>query len=156
MSNFDLTTKTEPEITIKQTVLVKSFVTKLIEYDIENLDNQYDSFTGSISLYGLPNIPITQSINFNENTVIPSFTTPIFYYQFIGLPMSSVTSLINTVIQGLNDGSVNISGSTYEQPSDSSQFPFYFRPSKNINAYINNLSNYDSGIKVMLTKSCQT
>jgi hypothetical protein len=147
LSNFDLTTKTEPEITRKQTVLVKSFVTKLIEYDIENLDNQYDSFTGSISLYGLPNIPITQSINFNENTVIPpSFTTPIFYYQFIGLPMSSVTSLINTVIQGLNDGSISISGSTYEQPSDSSQFPFYFRPSKNINAYINNLSNYDSGI----------
>ena len=147
LSNFDLSTKTEPEITKKKTVLVKSFVTKLIEYDIENLENEYDAFTGSIKIFGLPNIPITQSINFNENTVIPpSFETPIFYYQFNALPMSSVTSLVNTVIKGLNDGVVSISGTTYEQPSDSSQFPFYFRPSKNLNSYINTLANFDAGI----------
>jgi hypothetical protein len=131
LSNFDSATSSEPPYIKKVKVPIKTFVSKLIEYDIENIDNPFDAFTGSIKIYGLPNIPLTQVDKFNENTVIPtSFETPIFYYQFIGLPLSSVTTLINSVITGLNDGNVDISGTSYNQPSDSSQFPFYFRPTK--------------------------
>ncbi len=147
LSNFDLSTQKQQPFTKTSIVPVKSFVSKLIEYDIENIETQYDAFTGNIKIYGLPNIPITEVSKFNENTTIPaSFSTPIFNYSFYALPLSSVTSLINGVIKGLDSGKVDISGTTYEQPSDSSQFPFYFRPSKNIDNYINTLSNYDSGI----------
>ena len=133
LSNFDLSTQKQPKITKTNIVPVKSYVTKLIEYEIENIENEFDVFTGNITIYGLPNIPITEVTKFNENTPLPAnFSTPIFLYQFSQTPMSGVTSLINSVISGLNNGKVDISGTTYEQPSDSSQFPFYFRPSKNL------------------------
>jgi len=154
LSNFDLSTQKQPKITKTNIVPVKSYVTKLIEYDIENIESSNSvspsgevlvaKYTGNITIYGLPNIPITEVTKFNENTPIPpSFATPIFYYQFTALPMSSIIPLINSAIKGLNDGKVDFSGTTYVQPSDSSQFPFYFRPSQNLSKYIDILRSYD-------------
>jgi hypothetical protein len=53
LSNFDLSTQKQQPFTKTSIVPVKSFVSKLIEYDIENIENQYNAFTGNIKIYEL-------------------------------------------------------------------------------------------------------
>jgi hypothetical protein len=134
LSNFNRQSKLEPPKEYNEPKEIKTFLSKLIEYDIVNIDNPLRIFTGSVSIYNVPGIPLTDVSTFNENTDLPEqYMSPIFRVNFQGENAVRVIEIINTVIRGLNDGSFTVNGVTeisYQQPEDSSQFPYYFRPSK--------------------------
>jgi hypothetical protein len=134
LSNFNRSSKQEPVKKYTEPKQIKTFLSKLIEYDIINIDNPLRIFTGSVSIYNVPGIALTDVTTFNENTELPEqYMSPIFRVNFQGENAIRVIEIINGVIRGLNDGSFTVSGTTeisYQQPEDSSQFPYYFRPSK--------------------------
>ena len=136
VSNFSRSSKIEPVKEFITPRVIKTFITKLIEYDILNIDNPLQIYTGSVSIYNVPGIALTDVTTFNESTELPQqFMTPVFRVNFQGENIARVINIINTVIRGLNEGSFTVSGTTelsYQQSEDSSQFPYYFRPAKAI------------------------
>ena len=104
----------------------------LIEYDILNPENTQDAFTGNITIYNLNNISGTQTkvSTFDINTDLTGVTLPKAYFQqFQALPMDEVVTTINDVLNKfLKSPQQFIS----VELSPNSNFPFYYRPSKNI------------------------
>lgn len=135
----------------------ESPLSKLIEYDIiQGLDNNANSYTGAIYIYDIPASSSVKNNEFKENTELPSsVTTPIFTYQFVGIPQSGVTFLINLVIEGLNTGAVDIKSPYIPKLSQFSgqRFPFYYRPSKNLRSIMSEITSPENlTIKTNLLK----
>ena len=138
LSKFDLKTKlSDPEIKIvlqSQDQLLKY----LIEYDIINPENTQDAFTGSISIYNLSNVTgeLTKVSFFDIDTDLSGVTlSRLFYDQFQALSMVEVIARINSTLVTFKSNPSNVS--PIEIP-ENSNFPFYFRPSKNVLSKITN------------------
>lgn len=132
LSKFDLKTKlSDPEIRIKlesQDQLLKY----LIEYDILNPENTQDAFTGNISIYNLSNITgeLTKVSFFDVNTDLSGKTlSRIYFEQFQAITMDEVIARVNTVLNTFRKNPSNLS--PVEIP-ENSNFPYYYRPSKNV------------------------
>jgi hypothetical protein len=131
----------------------ESFLKYLIEYDIYNLDNNSDAFRGVINIYKLPESPNSgfKNNDFTSATVVPlEDSNRATYIEFGPLPMSGVSNLVNTVINKMNSCSSNeplvisgdnISSVRFLLPPGKTQFPFYYRPSKNIRNGVYNPGN---------------
>ena len=129
---------------------------KLIEYSIINLENQTDSFTGSIYIYDIPASANLKNNKFNSQTVVSNYiSSPFWSYQFNAQPMSAVTYLINTVINGLNEGKIVISGTSSLSAQtktfdESIIFPFYYRPDFVLREVLSKTPNFADGPDVFL------
>jgi len=128
-------------------------IKKLIEYHITTIDvsPDIDSFTGQIYIYDIPPSANLKNNTFTSETPIPpGVQQPFWSYQFNAQPMSSVVNIINSVINGLNEGKIEISGTTTLSASTKTFdegiiFPFYYRPDSFLREILSKTPSYSSG-----------
>lgn len=124
--------------TVETEFIDDSSLSYLIEYNITNIENGYDIFSGSVNIYQIPDNANLKNNEFNGSTDVPvGVSTPIWHYNLENLPMTAVTTIINTVIDGFNDGLIEIKEPftpkkllVSELSTTKPRFPFYYRPSK--------------------------
>lgn len=113
-------------------------IKKMVVWEITNLDNNQDKFTGSVSLYSL--IPTSTKINsdkFKENT-ITTLSVGIDYFNhcenidFIGKSLDEVVNIINDFIYGVFSGfkTSTFKINNIENALPGTTFPFIVTPSK--------------------------
>jgi hypothetical protein len=150
MSYFKTNKKTTEPQKVNTEEIDKTPLKKLIEYNLMNADNVLNAFTGSIYIYDLPPSPNLANDTFTVETQVPNnVTTPVWSYDFIGLSMSGVSSIINDVINALNNGGSELKTKYPDNErfsalytsilnwGDSRIFPYYYRPSSNIRTLLN-------------------
>lgn len=144
ISYYNKNNKKDPPVSRTTSEIDKSFLKKLIEYDIYNPENTANMFRGVINIYNMPQSADKGFPNdeFTSQTVVdPSLTQTIFSYEFEGLSLTKVSELINNIINGLNNISTSnplkISGDSlttreFKIAQGELVFPFYYRPSPNL------------------------
>lgn len=122
---------------------------KLLEYDITNLENQFENFRGEIRIYDIAEKYNIKNNEFTAETPIdPKYPTPLMTIRFQNQPMSAVTDTINYLIEGLNkeriesrETPIPITGRTI-----TNCFPFYYRPSPNVSRILKTVPDFSQGI----------
>lgn len=111
---------------------VASVVKYLIEWNIYNPDNLFDSYTGIITLLGMRPDKKVLSENLKIDTSVNDISTLIYSVSFVAKTYDGVVNLINDFIKGFDTGIINIpNNDVFKSPSD--RYPFAFRP--NIMSY---------------------
>lgn len=122
LSNFTTKTISRPTQSFLSLTNVNQQVSYLVEWDIQNLENEQNAFTGAIRLYSLKPVNKTLSDNINFDTDLEDVKSLIFYQPFIGFSFERTIQLINNFILGVNEGKVP------NGPTLTNQFPFAYRP----------------------------
>ena len=140
LSSFDTEVVSKKPQSFLKLNTVNQEVKKLIEWDIENIENQQNAFTGAIRLYSLKptNKTFTDNINYDSNLEDVKFLE--YYENFIGLSFNDAVSKINNFIIGVNNGQIP------NGPKIENQFPFVYRPDASARGYINSISTLTSPI----------
>jgi len=145
LTGFDTRTVESKKKTLIKTSSANQETKKLIEWNIQNLENVMNAFTGRVSLYSLkPNREIlTDNINYDSN--LEDIKSLEYYQDFIGLTYVDTLKKINDFINGVNSGQIP------NGPKVTGQFPFVYRPSLQMREVLNantvtntNLSDTDS------------
>ena len=176
LSNFKETlTKTSPQKTfrLEQDEL---FVKYLVEWDIQNLDNLFGNFTGSINLYKLPlsRDTTTESIKFDSD--LSALSQIVFTQQFKNVSFDEAIDFINTFISDVAFNTITVSQTGESGPELGDRFPFVFKPNittinsatgttaqNNFDRFYNNVSfldadynnpsNQDNGFGIVLNEN---
>ena len=136
LSNFTQTIEEGDEVTQLTVTQESEFVKKMIIWNIENLENLGDNFTGSVGLYNVHPSSKTTTTNLKIESldkllVGDDYTGPIEEIKFTLMDASQVVNLINKFAQSVFDGQANISGYTINnQENFKNGFPFLVTPSK--------------------------
>ena len=129
----------ESQITLKENV---QKISKVIIWDIRNLENQADVFNGSVGIYNMnPSNTTYNTSNFKPNTITnlsigTNLIGPLSEINFSGKSFDDAVFLINSFVRGLFYGYVNVSSYTINQFVFSNSpimpaFPYIVTPSKN-------------------------
>jgi hypothetical protein len=145
--------ESEPTTTIVDRVN-DSPLRKLLEYDITNLENQFERFRGAIRIYDIAEKYNIKNNEFTAETPIdPKYPTALMTVSFEQQPMSAITDTINYMIEGLNkekieprEGPIPITGRTI-----TNCFPFYYRPSANITTTLKTVPDFSQGVAAFYT-----
>ena len=143
-------TSAEPEV-VNTKEIDNTPLKKLIEYDLINSDNTANAFTGTIYMYDLPPDEKLANDTFTSETQVPNnVTTSVWSYNFLGKPMDEVASIINDVINSLNNGGedlktkypnevefTNLYNSIKNWESSNRIFPYFYRASQNLRDILN-------------------
>lgn len=112
----------------------------LIEYNIQNPENNSDSYTGQLFIYTLQPTEKTGTQNFTISSDVETEKSLFKTFSFNALSKSKITELVNAVLQGICEGLIpymkDISPSIQpEGPfgiDKGLSFPFYFRPQQSL------------------------
>jgi hypothetical protein len=146
LSNFTQTKvlgESKYETKLEEIVAV---VKKMVIWNIDNLENKFDNFNGSVGLYTiLPTSDIVNTKNFKPSTIDKlsvgtNYSGPLEEIKFTNESFDNVVFLINKFISGLFNGYLDIKGYTVnnQQNVSNDSFPFIVTPSK---------LTYNTGIK---------
>jgi hypothetical protein len=113
----------------------------LIEWNVYNLDNAQNAFTGDIILYKLRPSQKTLTDNINYETDLNDSRFVIDSQQFFGLSSENVIQSINSFINQVNEGSTT-NGVTL----GNDRFPFVYRPSSTVREILKPGSNVDDPV----------
>lgn len=146
LSYFKTQSKIKDPVTNQIQKLDESPLRKLIEYRIDNLENQFDLFNGFIYIY---DIAASLGLKNNEFTADTDFTLPFPFYsvEFNSKPMSAITETINYVINSLNEGRIERKEEPIlvEARTFNNVFPFFYRPAKSMREFIGLTPNFTNG-----------
>lgn len=158
ISHFLTKSKNLNPETSSSTVIDEQPLKFLIEYELENPENVVESYTGNIYLYEISAANLQNNLFTSNTEVPPGKSSQYWSYRFVAQPMSAVTTLINGVINGLNEGKIDISGTaTYSASTlvlcddvDSNGncsycgrcFPFYYRPKASMRKILSSVPNF--------------
>lgn len=123
LSNYTSKTVTQPKNTFLSLTSVNQQVQKIVEWDIQNLENEQNAFTGAVRLYSLKPVNKTLSDNINFDSDLEDVKSLEFYQPFVGYSFERAVKFINDFIKGVNEGQI-LNG-----PKVENQFPFAYRPS---------------------------
>jgi hypothetical protein len=143
--NLKLKTQKDP-VTVNVRKIDESPLRKLIEYRIDNLENQFDLFNGFIYIYDIAQSKALKNNEFTSNTEV-DLPIPFYSVEINAKPMSAITETINYVINSLNEGRIE----RKEEPipvnarTFNNVFPFFYRPAKSMRDYIGLTPNYTNG-----------
>lgn len=112
---FNYVTVSEDEQSIKY----------LIEYNILNLENQFDKFIFTLTIYELTPKSIFTTQQFNENTSLGSDAKLYKSYTFYNKSKNEIVKITNKLLSGFNKGNWNLPD--FPSETISNQFPFAFR-----------------------------
>lgn len=152
------------------------FVKYLIEWDIQNLDNLFGRFTGSINLYRLPLSRETTTETIRYDSDLNALSQIIFTQQFVNLSFDEAIYKINTFISDVAFNVITVAETGESGPDLLDRFPFIFKPSittlasasgntseNNFNRFYNNVSyldadydnpsNQDNGFGIVLNEN---
>jgi hypothetical protein len=135
ITGFDSKIENGQKKTLLKTSSVNVPTKKLIEWDIQNIDNGQNSFTGQIRLFSLKplNVTLTDNIKYDSNLESAKFLE--YHETFQALSFEDTTKKINEFIQGVNQGKIP------NGPTLTDQFPFAYRP----NLFIRNILDNSGG-----------
>jgi hypothetical protein len=136
LTRFTQTKKTLPSETkysfLQNVLLVK----KMIVWDIANLDNAVNIFTGSIKLYNLKPSAKVNTENFKYDTILnltsgEDYGAELESVSFMGKSFIESVKIINDFISKIFNPNVTFTGITINNPQNiTDQFPFVVTPSK--------------------------
>lgn len=122
----------ETLITFEENVTTVKY---LIEWGILNPENNFNAYTGFVSIYSVKPDLSTNTKNLKINSSISTFlSAPIYNINFIGKTFDQTVSLINDFITGFDQGKIipsDFSSGVSNYPdftSPSDRYPFAFRP----------------------------
>jgi hypothetical protein len=155
LTKFDTSKSFGQPEKITKVIQQNKFVKLLVEYDILNPENTQNAFTGSIYLYGLKELPITntQNLDFQSN-LEDAKTTFITFQNFQAKTSTEVIKLINDFISNLFKGNLKNVGGTSSDSNNgrdllvSNRFPFYFRPSPRFLKYVTSFGEDPTNVNV--------
>ena len=117
-----------------------AFVKTLIEWNILNPENQSDNFSIEIFLYRLPQKPEYTTKNLSVDSPVSTVDKSLVSFVSFNMVSSAQTiDHINTFIQQVNDGKINIP--PFPITDVSNQFPIYFRPSSATYKWVKETTN---------------
>jgi hypothetical protein len=122
LSNFDSSIKSKRTQTFIKLGTANQQIKKLVEWEVQNLENQQNAFTGSIRLYSLKPVNKTLSDNIDYDSNLEDVKFLEYYQNFIGFSFERTIKLINDFIIGVNNGQIP------NGPIVENQFPFIYRP----------------------------
>ncbi len=140
--------ETSPETQIKLVKDVK-VIQKMVVWDIINLDNTFDAFTGSVGLYTVKPNEKTNSKNFKVQTITTlsngtDYSGPTESISFVGKTFDEVIDIINNFVDGVftqfKDSKFPVNDKGHASPE--STFPFIVTPSQ---------LTYNTGVKFKST-----
>lgn len=134
LSSFDTQVKTRKQQSLLKSTTVNQEVKKLIEWEIQNLENLQNSFTGAIRLYSLKPTNKTFSDNINYDSNLEDVKFLEYFENFLGLSFNDAVTKINNFIIGVNDGQIK------NGPKVENQFPFVYRPDSTARGVLNSIS----------------
>jgi len=136
ISNFSQTRIDLPEKTgavLKEQIQV---VQKVIEWNIFNLNNSSNAFTGEITLHNIkPDVKSNSSNLSVDSDITNLLSAPLFKVTFVGESFETVVYKITTFIKGVNSGNIFL-GPTQSFSVPGERFPFVFRPNPAVYNYI--------------------
>lgn len=122
VSNFDSTIVSKKTQTLIKLGTANQQIKKMVEWEVQNLENQQNAFTGSIRLFSLKPVNKTLSDNIDYDTDLEDVKSLEYYQNFIGYSFERTVKLINDFIIGVNNGQIP------NGPIVENQFPFIYRP----------------------------
>ena len=146
--------------TISTEINIPKAVQKMIVWDIQNLENKFNTFTGNVRLYQIINpTEITNTVNFKQGTIgeISEGTNYKFTgeeVRFLGDSFEEIIRKINKFIRGLFEGKYRNAVDFRNFESD--RFPFVVTPSKETfnvgfkfqaNASVDDFTQYNNFVK---------
>jgi hypothetical protein len=141
MSYFKTDSSIKDPVVVNSQKIDETPVKKLIEYRIDNLENTFNLFTGSINIYDIFPKNSVKNNEFTESTELDlDGLCCVYSVPFTNQPMSAITYTINYVINSLNSGRIE----KIQEPiqctarSFTNIFPFYYRPAKSVRDLLNN------------------
>lgn len=123
LTGFDTKTVESQKKTLLKTSTANQETKKLIEWNITNLENVMNAFTGSVRLYSLKPSKEVLTDNINYDSDLDNVKSLEYYVDFIGLSYIDTLKKINEFINGVNSGQIP------NGPKVTAQFPFVYRPS---------------------------
>lgn len=132
LSIFGRTKKNlEPEVRVNLKEVVK-VVKKLVTWNIENLENTQNVFTGTVTLYNVtPNSDRVNTKNFKSKTITQlspgSDYTLLNEVRFVNKSFDDAVYIINKYLDGVFTSNINVS--PYPTYVVTDQFPFIVSPS---------------------------
>lgn len=108
------------------------FVSYIVEYDIENIENPSKIFTGAVRLFKLTlsSSATTKTINVTSN--LEPIKSLVYYENIISKPLSTTTTQINEFILKVAQNKLTIGQNNSSGPLLPDRFPFVFRPSNDL------------------------
>lgn len=140
LSNFDKKTTFGPEEEYEKLVQRKDQIKFIIEYYCVTTNSQFDSFTGGVNIYQIPEGANKYELQvgiFDVGTNYTGETNLIYNKQIIAKPIDEFASIVNQIILDFKDRP-----ETLVSVADGDQFSFYYRP----DSVIRNLISDFTGI----------
>ena len=112
----------------------------LIEYDVFNPENVADAFTGSINIFKVESVNASEALTTQvkyDSDLTGITKSKIRVINFQSAPLDTVIDLINSTLITFKDRPQDILLNPLEPGK---QFPFFYRPEKNLRNIIYNLS----------------
>lgn len=125
LSDFSTTINPPDSFSFNNVSEDEQLIRYLIEWNVLNLENQFDSFIFNLTIYELAPKDIFTTSNFNENTPLGSNAKLFKTYTFYNKTKNDVVKITNKLLKGFKDGTWNLPDSP--KGTISNQFPFAFR-----------------------------
>jgi hypothetical protein len=122
ISGFDSQINNSKKKTLIKTSSVNVPTKKLVEWNIQNIENSQNNFTGQIRLYSLKPLNQTLTDNIKYDSDLESVKFLEYYETFQSLTFQQTVDKINDFIKGVNAGKIQ------NGPQIVDQFPFAYRP----------------------------
>lgn len=141
LSNFEFERKLSPPEKVGREKEIVVIPKKLVIWNIENLENKFNIFRGSVSLHNVcdkqnkSEMAKLNTKNFNTKTITTlsigdDFEIATDTLEFSGKTLEESVFLINSFIQGVYNQQINISGYFFNPQNFKDTIPFVVTPSK--------------------------
>jgi len=104
------------------------FVKFLVEWDIQNLDNLFGRFTGSVNVYRLPLSRDTTTETITTNSDLSALSQIVFTQAFTNVSFEEAVDIINTVVSDVAYDTLTVAKTGESGPQLGDRFPFIFKP----------------------------
>jgi hypothetical protein len=104
------------------------FVKFLVEWDVQNLDNMFGRFTGSVNVYRLPLSRDTTTETITTNSDLGALSQIVFTQSFVNVDFDEAVDIINTVITDVAYDTLTVANTGESGPQLGDRFPFIFKP----------------------------
>ena len=156
LSHFQSKSENQDPETTTTSEINEAPLIKLIEYQITNLENAANAFSGNITIYNiLPPLSLKNNV-FTSTTNVPTESKgQVWSYSFMALDLLTVQDLVSDIIDALNNGGTELKNkyptiadftrlyNNIQEWGATNIYPYYYRPSPDIMQILSKTPNPD-------------